>query len=107
MLSNSRPKRSESARRMPWICSSFGPASSSPQPQNLRRDPIPAVYRESRAGIDLTLVSLLIRHTLKGRMALTLGVYGDAGALLVRKRQAIGQMTRWIAEQRKPVTQTR
>jgi len=55
-----------------------------------------------RAGIDLTLTGLLMRHTPAGGLALTLGTYGDSGALLDRKRAAIGQLEAWIASQRKP-----
>ena len=33
-------------------------------------------------------------------MALTVGVYGDEKALLDRKRQVIGGLEKWVAEQR-------
>ncbi len=33
-------------------------------------------------------------------MALTLGVYGDEKALLDRKRQAVRQLEKWVADER-------
>ena len=42
-----------------------------------------------------------MRHKPAGGMALTLGTYGDAGALLERKCQAIDQLERWVTSQRK------
>ena len=54
----------------------------------------------TRSGVELTLVSLLMRHTPSGGMALTVGVYGDQEALLVKKRQAIRRMLEWIELER-------
>ncbi len=56
----------------------------------------------TRADVDLTVVSLLMRHTPRGGMNLTLGVYGDHDALLARKRAAVDRMVRWIEKQQKP-----
>ncbi len=53
----------------------------------------------TRADVDLTLVSLLMRHAPAGGMALTLGVYGDQQALLAKKRQAAERMLRWVEDQ--------
>ena len=53
-----------------------------------------------RSGCDLTLAVLLMRHAPPGGMKLTVGVYGDEKALLDRKRQTVGGLEKWVAEQR-------
>lgn len=58
------------------------------------------------AGVDLTLVSLLMRHTPRGGLRLTLGVYGDERALLQRKQQAIAQMVSWYRQQKRRLKAT-
>jgi integrase len=58
------------------------------------------------AGVDLTLVSLLMRHTPRGGLRLTLGVYGDERALLQKKRQAIAQMVSWYRQQKRQLKAT-
>lgn len=55
-----------------------------------------------RAGCDLTIIQLMLRHAPSGGLKLTLGVYGDADALLDRKRDAIRQLESWYQEQREP-----
>lgn len=60
----------------------------------------------TRAGCDLTIVQLMLRHTPSGGLKLTLGVYGDADALLGRKRAALKQLESWYQEQRQPVQRT-
>ncbi len=52
-----------------------------------------------RAGIDPVMVSLLMRHSPKGGMKLTLQRYGDPGALLEQKRWAIARLNRWHQKQ--------
>lgn len=59
----------------------------------------------TRAGCDLTIVQLMLRHAPSGGLKLTLGVYGDADALLDRKREAICQLENWYQEQRRPAQQ--
>ncbi|MCZ6445681.1 MAG: hypothetical protein O6758_05800, partial [Planctomycetota bacterium] len=49
--------------------------------------------------VDLTLVSLLMRHTPVGGMKLTLETYGDPDAILARKREAIEKLTAWYRQQ--------
>ena len=58
-----------------------------------------------RSGCDLTLTSLLMRHTPAGGMKLTLGIYGDEKALLERKRQAVCHLEKWVADERKNAKQ--
>ena len=53
----------------------------------------------NRVGVDLTLISLLMRHTPVGGMRLTLETYGDRDAILARKRNAIGKLTAWYRQQ--------
>ncbi|MCZ6612144.1 MAG: tyrosine-type recombinase/integrase [Planctomycetota bacterium] len=53
-----------------------------------------------RAGVDPVIVSLLMRHSLQGGLALTLGPYGDPAALLDRNREAIARLGRWHRGQR-------
>ena len=56
----------------------------------------------TRAGCDLTVVQLMLGHAPSSGLKLTLGVYGDADALLDRKRDAIRQLENWYQEQRQP-----
>ena len=53
-----------------------------------------------RSGADLTMTMLLMRHSPRGGMRLTAGVYADKAELLKRKRTAVRTMTAWLAEQR-------
>ena len=53
-----------------------------------------------RSGADLTMTMLLMRHSPRGGMKLTTGVYADAGEILKRKRVAVRTMSEWLAEQR-------
>ncbi len=48
-----------------------------------------------RAGADLGIVSLLMRHTPGGGMRLTVETYADREALLVTKRKAIDALVGW------------
>ncbi len=54
-----------------------------------------------RSGCDIAIVMLLMRHTPRGGMALTLGPYADVQELLDRKRAAITAMTTWQEQERK------
>ncbi len=51
-----------------------------------------------RAGVDLMVVSPLMRHTPRGGMRLTVETYIDPKALLTQKRQAIGKLTGWYRQ---------
>ncbi len=53
-----------------------------------------------RAGADPLVVSLLMRHTLPGGLALTYGTYADPSALLNIKRKAVGRLDQWLQRQR-------
>ena len=53
-----------------------------------------------RAGADPLVVSLLMRHTLPGGLALTYGTYADPSALLNIKRKAVGRLDQWLQCQR-------
>ncbi len=53
-----------------------------------------------RSGADLLIVMLLMRHTPRGGLRMTLGPYVDEQEILRRKRDALGDMTRWIDQQR-------
>ncbi len=53
----------------------------------------------NRARVDLTLISLLMRHTPVGGMKLTMETYGDRDAILTRKRNAIEKLTAWYRQQ--------
>ena len=53
-----------------------------------------------RSGADLTMTMLLMRHSPRGGMSLTTGVYADKGELLKRKRSAMRTMNAWLVEQR-------
>ena len=53
----------------------------------------------NRARVDLTLISLLVRHTPVGGMRLTLETYGDSDAILARKRKASGKLPAWYRQQ--------
>ncbi len=53
-----------------------------------------------RAGADPLVVSLLMRHTLPGGLALTYGTYADPAALLNVKQQAVGRLDQWLRNQR-------
>ena len=54
-----------------------------------------------RSGCDIAVVMLLMRHSPRGGMALTLGRYVDAAEILKRKQAAIVAMTKWQQQQRK------
>ena len=54
---------------------------------------------QNRARVDLTIISLLMRHTPVGGMKLTLETYGDPDAILARKREAIEKLTAWYHQQ--------
>jgi integrase len=54
-----------------------------------------------RSGADPTITMLLMRHSPRGGMALTLGRYVDAAEILKRKHAAIVAMTKWQQQQRK------
>ncbi len=53
-----------------------------------------------RAGADLLIVMLLMRHTPRGGLRMTLGPYVDEQEILRRKRVAVDGMVRWIEQQR-------
>lgn len=55
-----------------------------------------------RSGAGEVVTMLLMRHTPRGGLGLTMGVYADTGEIARRKRAAIDTMTAWQVEQRQP-----
>ena len=53
----------------------------------------------TRAGVDLMLVVLLMRHTTPAGAGLTFGIYADPDALLARKRTAVVKAALWYLTQ--------
>ena len=53
-----------------------------------------------RAKADGLVVSLLMRHSLPGGLALTYGPYADPDAILNVKRQAVEKLDQWLRNQR-------
>ena len=53
-----------------------------------------------RSGADPTITMLLMRHSPRGGMALTLGPYVDEVEILKRKQAAVAAMTTWQQQQR-------
>ncbi len=66
------------------------------QPRSLRRSFASSL---TAAGVDPMMVAILMRHALPGGAGLTFGTYCAEGALLERKRAALGQTVRWWRNQ--------